>query len=79
MKDLRFDRDVAFFHVLSTAHQRLAMEASVGPIMRVVKTLSASDPEKLAAFRAEFDGLLAQYFDDNRLRQDYLMTRAIKL
>ena len=79
VKDLRFDRDVAFFHVLSTSHQRLAMEASVGPIMRVVKTLSASDPEKLAAFRAEFDSLLSQYFDDNRLRQDYLMTRAIKL
>jgi SAM-dependent methyltransferase len=79
VKDLRFDRDAAFFHVLSTAHQRLAMEATVGPIMRVVKALSASDPEKLAAFRTEFEGLLAQYFDDNRLRQDYLMTRAIKL
>jgi hypothetical protein len=30
------------------------------------------------AFRREFDALIAEYFGNNAVRQDYLMTRAVK-
>ena len=48
--------------------------------MKLVETLSASDPAKLAEFRLAYDALTAQYFDasQNIVRQDYLMTRATK-
>ncbi|MDO8793060.1 MAG: hypothetical protein Q7J25_00390 [Vicinamibacterales bacterium] len=40
---------------------------------------SGADPSKLAAFRREFDALATEYFEDNIVRQDYLMTRAVKV
>jgi hypothetical protein len=44
-----------------------------------VQMLSASDPAKLAQLRADFEALTAEYLEDNILRQDYLMTRAVKI
>jgi hypothetical protein len=32
----------------------------------------------LAAFRAEYEALIAEYFEENTVRQDYLLTRATK-
>jgi len=46
---------------------------------QVVEAMSASDPARLAEFRREFDALVAEYFRDNLVRQDYLLTRATKL
>jgi hypothetical protein len=40
--------------------------------------LSATDPSKLEIYRGELRALSAAYYADNVLRQDYLMTRAIK-
>jgi hypothetical protein len=40
--------------------------------------LSQSDPQRLAAFCAEYDTLVEEYFDGNVVRADYLMTRAVK-
>jgi len=45
----------------------------------LVEAMSASDPARLAEFRREFDALVAEYFRDNLVRQDYLLTRATKL
>ena len=44
-----------------------------------VQMLGAA-PEKLAAFRADFEKLLSTYFDPNHnaLSQDYLLSRATK-
>lgn len=78
VREVFFDRDVMRFQILSVQHQRLFLEANVGPIAKVVETLHATAPDKLEAFRAEFERLLCAYFEDNTLRQDYLLTRAVK-
>lgn len=74
---LEFHRDEIFFPTLSPAHWRTAIEGSVGPTIRVVELLS-KDPPKLAQFRAEMEGIAELYFDRNRVRQSFLMTRAVK-
>jgi hypothetical protein len=58
---------------LSVAHFRLFMEKSVGPMQKLVESLA---DEKVAAVRAEFDALVRPYYDDNVVRQDYILTRA---
>jgi SAM-dependent methyltransferase len=75
---VHFDRDVMRFQMLSVQHQRLFLETNVGPIAKLVESLRAEAPEKLDAFRTEMDALLGAYFEDNTLRQDYLLTRAVK-
>ncbi|MGH8398864.1 MAG: class I SAM-dependent methyltransferase [Gammaproteobacteria bacterium] len=79
VKNLNFDRDVMRFQMLSIQHYRLFMEASIGPIAKLVEALSTSDPARLATMRREFEELTALYFEDNHVRQDYLLTRAIKV
>jgi len=46
------------------------MEKTVGPVIKVVETLSATDPAKLAAFRREYEDLVAEYFEENTVHQD---------
>ena len=75
--DLRFDRGCLRFPALSPAHARGFMERNAAPVMKVVETL-AGDVARLAQFRDEFDALAAQYFHDNFVRQDFLMSRAVK-
>ncbi|NOT25816.1 MAG: class I SAM-dependent methyltransferase [Acidobacteria bacterium] len=70
-----FVRGTMSIPALSLAHYRLFMETSVGPIQKLVESL-AGDPQKLAAIRAEFDSLIAPYYVDNLVLQDYLFTRA---
>ena len=76
--DLVFDRATMVVPALSINHYRTMFERTAGPVIKLVEILSASDPEKLAAFRQEYEALVAQYFVDNTVRQDYLMSRAIK-
>ena len=38
-----------------------------------------SDRARLTQFRREYDALIAPYFEDNIVRQDYLLTRAVKV
>jgi hypothetical protein len=78
VKDVVFDRGTMRVPALSPQHLRTRAEKSIGPLIKVVETLSATDPSKLAAFRREYEALVAEYYDDNTLRQDYLLTRAIK-
>ena len=68
-----------FVPALSPQHQRMTIERTAGPVLKLVETLSTSDPGKLAAFRREYEALAAEYFDDNIIRQDYLLTRATKV
>jgi SAM-dependent methyltransferase len=79
VRDLRFDRATMRIPTLSVAHHREAFEKTAGPVIRLVETLSGTDPGKLNAFRREIDALTAEYYADNVLRQDYLMTRAVKV
>ena len=63
---------------LSPQHYRVFTEQTVGPMIKLVEMLSVSDPAKLAEFRREYAALVAEYFTDNSIQQDYLMTRAKK-
>lgn len=79
VKSIVFDRATITVPALSPQHNRTMAEQTVGPILKVVESLSTSDPVRLTAFRREFDSLLADYFVENVIRQDYLMTRAVKV
>jgi ubiquinone/menaquinone biosynthesis C-methylase UbiE len=79
VRDLAFDRDNAWFPALHLKIQRHYMETTSGPVIRLVANLEKSDPAKLEAFRKEYEALAGEYFEDNRIRQSYLMTRAIKV
>jgi SAM-dependent methyltransferase len=70
-----FARGIMTYPALSPDHFRLFMETSIGPMQKLVDALR-SDPEKLAAIRAEFDALMRPYYKDNLVHQDYLLTRA---
>ena len=79
VKDIVFERDVLYQPTLSPQHQRMAVERTAGPVIKLVEVLSATDPAKLATFRREYEALLSEHIHDNALRQSYLMTRAIKI
>jgi SAM-dependent methyltransferase len=79
VKDLVFDRDRMFVPALSPTHNRMMLESSAGPVLKLVELLSAQDPDRLAAFRQEYEALAARYLENNLVHQDYLMTRATKV
>ena len=76
--EIVFDRDRMNFPALSLASYRAVIERTAGPMLKLVGMLSETDPARLAQFRREYDALLAPYFENNILRQDYLLTRATK-
>jgi SAM-dependent methyltransferase len=73
-----FARNQTLFPALSLQHYRAFVERTAGPMLKLVEMLSSTDPARLAQFRREYDALIAPYFEDNVVRQDYLLTRAIK-
>jgi hypothetical protein len=75
--DVFFDRGVMTFPALSPQHYRKGIEETLGPVAKLVASLQG-EPSKLAAFRSEFDGFVGRYFEENALRQHFLMTRATK-
>ena len=78
VRELTFDRARMDVPALSIQHFRLNVEKTVGSLIKLVQSLAATDPNKLAAFRSEYDALAAEYYEDNLVRQDYLLTRATK-
>jgi len=79
VKDIHFDRERMTIPALSPAHHRAGAEKSAGAVVRLVAVLQTADPAKLEQFRREYDALAAEYFEDNLVRQDYLITRATKI
>jgi SAM-dependent methyltransferase len=79
VKDLVFNRGSMLVPALSPQHFRETIERTAGPVIKMVESLSASDPAKLAAFRREYETLAAEYLEENIIRQDYLLTRASKI
>jgi SAM-dependent methyltransferase len=75
--DLRFDRDVAMVPSLSPQHTRRIQEETLG-LLRNILAANEGKPEKLAEVRATYEALIAENFEDNQLRQSFLMTRATK-
>ena len=79
VSDIVFDRGHLLVPALSPQHFRLHIERSAGPVMKMVQTLSATAPDRLQEYRRQFDAIVAQYMQDNLVRQDYLLTRARKV
>ncbi len=78
VKDLVFDRDVMAYPALSPQHYRVTAEASIGPVIKLVATLTP-DPPRLARFRSELETLVSEWTEDNTVRQHFLMSRATKV
>jgi SAM-dependent methyltransferase len=78
VRDVVFDRRRVNVPALSAPHFRTQTERTAGPLVVLVDMLKTTHPQRLMAFRREFDALIAEYFDNNAVRQDYLMTRAVK-
>ena len=77
--DLTFHRAALFVPALSPQHFRLNIERSAGPVTRMIESLASSAPERLEAFRREFESVVSQFMENNLVRQDYLLTRASKV
>jgi len=79
VKDILFDRADMVVPVLSPQHNRLVMEQTAGPVIKLVESLGGKDPAALQAFRKDCDALMSEYIQDNTIRQGYLLTRATKV
>ncbi len=77
--DVVFARAVMQIPALSVQHSRENAERSVGPTIRLVAALSETAPDTLATFRAEYDQILSEYYADNFISQDFLLTRGRKM
>jgi SAM-dependent methyltransferase len=75
--DLTFGRATLTGPALSLAHFRTAQEKTIGLLGKIVASLE-NEPTKLAEFRAEFEAMASEAYDDNAMRMPFLMTRAIK-
>jgi hypothetical protein len=68
-------RGTMMFRALSLAHYRRFLEASIGPLQKVIEGFAGA-PDQLSRFRAEFESLAEPYYCNNQLQQSYLLTRA---
>ena len=75
---LTFRRSRMYTPTLSPQHSRAIAERTVGPVIKLVQGLSATDPERLAIFRNDLEALVREFALDNVIPQDFLMTRALK-
>ncbi len=75
--DLEFGMDDLYIPALSPQHYRASLELSVAPVIKAVATLK-SEPQRLAAFRAELEALGASFWHHNSVRQTFLMSRAVR-
>jgi SAM-dependent methyltransferase len=78
VRDIVFETGTMLTPALSPQHFRGLTEKTAGPLIKLVETLAASDPSKLASFRREYDAVATEYFRDNAVHQGYVMTRATK-
>jgi SAM-dependent methyltransferase len=79
VRDITFTRDCMLVPALSPQHFRGSAERAAGPLVKLVASLSATDPARLAQLRKDFDAVVVPYHRDNVVRQDYLLTRSTKL
>ena len=78
VKDVMFTRATMMVNALSPQHYRIFMSENFGPAKKLLESLDANDPAKAAMLRSEMEALTQVYFHDNQIRQDFLITRAIK-
>jgi SAM-dependent methyltransferase len=78
VRDLTFWRRAIFYQTMSPQHYRVQMAENFGPAKKLFDQLNATDPAKAETLRGEIDTLASAYFEDNHIRQDFLLTRAVK-
>ena len=76
---MTFERDVLRPPALSPPHVRELAERTSGQVINLIKSLSATDPQRLDTFRREYEAIVGEYLEDNVVRHDYLLTRATKV
>ena len=79
VRELTFTRNTMAFPTLSPQHYRVHMAENFGPAKKLFEHLDAHEPAKAATLRSEIDALAQSYFEDNWLRQDFLLSRAVKV
>jgi SAM-dependent methyltransferase len=77
VKRLHAERGIMGVPALSPRHLRLFQEAKTGPFIQTVKALQ-QEPARLESWRSEMEELLGEYLQDNVVRHEYLLIRAIK-
>jgi ubiquinone/menaquinone biosynthesis C-methylase UbiE len=78
VRDIAFASGTMLTPALSPQHYRAMQERTAAPMIKLIETLTATDPAKLTALRREYDALAAEYLQENTMHQVYLMTRAAK-
>jgi len=78
VRDITFEQGTIHAPALSPQHFRAMTERTAAPVIKLVESLQADDPAKLAAFRREYDAIASEYYRENSMQQDYLMTGATK-
>jgi SAM-dependent methyltransferase len=78
VRDITFDRERMLVPVLSPEHHLALNQRTAGPVVKLVEKLTAEDPARLETFRSEYLALVSEYFSDNLVHCDFLMTRAVK-
>jgi len=78
VRDVAFARQVLFFQMLSVQHYMQFVGSGLGPVAKLLQKLDASDPARATQLRREIQENAGAWFEDNALRQDYLMTRAVR-
>ena len=66
-----------YARTMSPAHMLKLFEKNAGPLANLVKALG-DDSTKLTELRKSALDLIAKFFSNNFLKQDFLMTRCIK-
>jgi SAM-dependent methyltransferase len=78
VRDVFFERGIMSFPALSPQHYRTSLEKTAGPVIKLVEELK-DEPAKLGSFRKELEALVTPYWVGNVVRQEYLLTRALKI
>jgi 2-polyprenyl-3-methyl-5-hydroxy-6-metoxy-1,4-benzoquinol methylase len=78
VRDLYFERGVLEAVAMSPQHNRLELEDTLAPLRALMET-HKEDGGRLASIRAELEAALAPHHRDNAVRNEYLVTRAVKV
>ena len=74
---IEFGRDTMYAPTMSPGHMLKLFEKNAGPLTNLVTALR-DDPTKLTELRNSVLDLIAKFFSNNFLKQDFLMTRCTK-
>ena len=62
---------------ISNNHLRHMFETSTGPLKKMMALLS-NEPQKLNSIRSKLDKIILDYFRNNQLKLNFLLTKGYK-